>query len=165
MGKTFSNSATSQLYKRQLKPYGGDLIFKCNLSVNNLQTTISSQFLTEVIHSWILCKHNENIKVSKQVVWNHLDVCKKNGEAFYFDSWYQKGLQFIEHFYDFRNKKFYDFNYFSALYYIPNSDFLKFNSLKSSMSRNIKAQMEEEDIDYTAPTYFFNKINQNTKLC
>jgi len=57
-----------------------------NLSVNNLQTAISSQFLTEVIHAWILCKHNENINVSKQVVWNHFDICKKNSKAFYFDS-------------------------------------------------------------------------------
>jgi len=112
-----------------------------------------------------LCKHNENINVSKQVVWNHLDICKKNGKAFYFDSWYQKGIQFIEHFYDFRNKTFYDFNYFSALYDIPNSDFSKYNSLKSSILRNIKAQMEVKDINYTAPTYFFNRINQNTKLC
>jgi len=25
--------------------------------------------------------------------------------------------------------------------------------------------MEVEDIGYTAPTYFVNKINQNTKVC
>ena len=92
-------------------------------------------------------------------------MCKENGKAFYFDSWYQKSVQLIEHFYDVKNKMFYDFNYFSALYDIPNSDFLKYNSLKSSISRNIKSQMEVEDIGYTAPTYFFYIINPNTKLC
>ena len=58
-------------------------MLSCNLSVKTLRTTISSLVLTEVTHAWIFCKHNENIKVSKQVVWNHFDICKKNGEAFY----------------------------------------------------------------------------------
>ena len=40
-------------------------MFSCNLSVNNVQTTISSQVLTEVIHAWIFCKHNESINVGK----------------------------------------------------------------------------------------------------
>jgi len=126
----------SQLYKQQLKHYGGDLIFRCNLPVNNLQT-LSSKFLNEVIQAWVLCKHNDNIFVSKQVIRNQLDICKNNGDTFN-DNWYQKGIRFIEHIYDFRSKQSYDFNHLSTLYAIPQSDFLRYHSLKSSISRNIK---------------------------
>ena len=161
----FSNSVISKLYEKQLKNLGGDLIFKSNISVNNLQNIVPSQFLNDIIKAWALCRPNDTIPVSKQVLWNHSDICKSNGKPFYFDNWYQKGIQFLEHIYDFRSKRFYDFKFFSSLYDIPNSDFLKYHSLKSCISRTIKIQMELEEIVYTPPSYFFERINQNTKLC
>ena len=93
--------------------------------------------------------------MSKQTIWNHFDICKNNSKTLYFDSWYPKCIQFIEHFYDYINKTNYDFNHFSALHDIPNSDILKYHTLKISISPNIKSQMEVEDLCYTAPTYFF----------
>jgi len=74
----FSNSVISTLYEKQLKNLDGDLIFKCNLSVNNLPKNVPSQFLTDVIQAWVLCIPNNNIQVSKQVLWNHFDICKSD---------------------------------------------------------------------------------------
>jgi len=58
----------------------------------------------------------------------------------------------------------FDFNHLSTFYDIPQSDFLKYHSLKSSISRNIKLQGEVEVLSYTAPSYFTDKIHQNTKF-
>jgi len=99
----FSNSVISKLYEKQLKNLGGDLIFKCNISVNNFQKIVPSQFLNDIIKAWALCRPNDTIPVSKQVLWNHSDICTSNGKPFYFDNWYQKGIQFLEHIYDFRS--------------------------------------------------------------
>jgi len=93
-----SNSAISQLYKRQLNHYGGDLNFRRNISVNNIQSNISSNFLTEVIKAWIMCKYNDNIKVSKQVIWNHFDICKNNGKHFISIAGTKKAYNFLNTF-------------------------------------------------------------------
>ena len=47
---------------------------------------------------------------------------------------------------------------------MPHSDVWKYHSPKHSISRNIKLQMEVEEISYTAPSYFFDIIHQNKKL-
>jgi len=58
---------------------------------------VPSQFLNDIIKAWASCRPNDTIQVSKQVLWNHSDICKSNGKPFYFDNWYQKGIQFLEH--------------------------------------------------------------------
>ena len=40
-----------------------------------------------------------------------------------FYNWLEKGIVFIEHIYDYRNKQFYSFNEVQALYKVPQTDF------------------------------------------
>jgi len=71
----FSNSVISKLYEKQLKNLGGDLIFKSNISVNNLQNIVPSQFPNNIIKAWALCtcrpKYYGTILICARVMGNH----------------------------------------------------------------------------------------------
>jgi len=161
-----SDSLTSRIYSKQLNTYGGHILFKCNTSVQNLKhIKFNSQFLSEIVYAWIVGKHNDNIATSKQILWNHSEICRSNGNAFFYKNWFSKGIQYIEHIYDFRTKRFYYFEDFSMLYNIPRSDFLKYHILVTSVTPEIKANIEKEEMCYKVPTYIFDNIKENTKVC
>ena len=65
--------------------------------MTELSYTKGVYVLYKILNYWILCKYNDNIKVSKQLIWNHFDICKNNRKTFCFDRLYQKGIHFIEH--------------------------------------------------------------------
>ena len=91
-----------------------------NISKNNI-------FLNNILTSWIKIKNNfnkDNITAAKLIIWNNKKVIENKSTIFYKD-WYDRGIQFFEHIFDFRNNTFYNFETFSHLYDIPKNDFFK----------------------------------------
>ena len=63
----------------------------------------------------------------------------------FFDKiWFNRGIQLIEHIYDFRKKDFYNFTELSNLYNLPQKYFLFYNSLVSSISQEWKSKLKLE---------------------
>ena len=64
----------------------------------------------------------------------------------FFDKiWFDRGIQLIEHIYDFRTKEFYKFEELSNLYDLPQKYFLFYNSLVSSISNDWKSKLKLEN--------------------
>ena len=68
------------IYLKQLKKYGGELIFECNIHPQNINLK-KETFLYDVIKSWFEIKKTkqENTSTSSEILWNnqHIKVCIK----------------------------------------------------------------------------------------
>jgi len=82
---------------------------------------VSSQFLADVIQAWVLYKPNDNIQESKQVLWNHYIFIVST----------KKEYDLLKTSLTLEVKGFMIYTFFSSLYDIPKTDFLKYHSLKS----------------------------------
>ena len=85
----------------------------------------------------------ESIDVRKEIIWNNSFI-KANGKMFFDKIWFNRGIQLIEHIYDFRKKDFYNFTELSNLYNLPQKYFLFYNSLVSSISQEWKSKLKLE---------------------
>ena len=54
---------------------------------------------------------------------------------FFYENWYNRGLQYLEQIYDFRVGRFFNFQTFQEIYDIQANDFLKYNQLLSSIPK------------------------------
>ena len=82
-----------------------------------------------------------------------------------FYNWLERGITFIEHIYDYRNKRFYSFNEVQALYNVPQTDFLSYHQLIACIPTEWKSQLKNEEINYRAPEYLFEKLVPQLKTC
>ncbi len=65
-------------YNVELNKYGGDLIFKCNLSKNDANNIITKYtFLKQIVMSWckINYKHDQDI-ISNEIIWHNSKLKK-----------------------------------------------------------------------------------------
>ena len=130
-----------------LENFGGNLIFECNLHEKDVKEIIpKSGFLQDIVVAWckINFKHSEIENISKEITWNNTFI-KSNGKMFFEKSWFDRGIQLIEHIYDFRKKEFYNFNELLSLYDLPKKYFLFYNSLISSISKEWKSKLKVEN--------------------
>ena len=91
-----------------LTPHGGNIVFKCNINRTDIdKLKVPSIFLQQILEAWSKTAYNENIDtISKQIIWNNSHIhC--NNQMFFFKEWHNRGIQFVEHIYDYRNKRFY----------------------------------------------------------
>ena len=132
-----------ELYIENLNKIGGEAIFKANLKHTDVkQLNIKSKFLSEIIEAWAKINYQnfdcENESVSKQILWNNSYI-KNKCNTFFYKDWFDKGVNFIEHVYDFRIKTFLSFQDFQTFFNIESKDFLKYHKLINS----IPLRMEE----------------------
>ena len=113
--------------KNRLEKYGNSLIFDCEIDEKLIKRiSLNNNFLNNILTSWIKIKDNlnkDNIIVAKLIIWNNKNVTENKSTIFYKD-WFDRGIQFFEHIFDFRNSTFYNFETFSHLYDIPKNDLL-----------------------------------------
>ena len=69
--------------------------------------------------------------------WNNSNIKVENKPLFN-KTWYDRGIQLIEHLYDYRTHEFYTFTKFTDLYELPNYSFLLYMSLISSIPQKWK---------------------------
>ena len=84
---------------------------------------LNLDFLNDVHVAWSYAIFKDEItNFGKEIIWNNTNI-KSNTKPFMFYNWLERGITFIEHIYDYRNKRFYSFNEVQALYNVPQTDF------------------------------------------
>ena len=94
-----------KLYETMLNKYGKQLICKCNLNAKDTdKLEIKSRFLKDILLAWSNVNFWDDISnIGKEIIWNNTNI-KSNIKPFFFHDWVDKGIVFIEHIYDYRNK-------------------------------------------------------------
>ena len=92
---------------------------------------ILSTFLKDVLYSWAKASYTEPTCIGKEIIWNNSNITDQNKKTFFYhrSKWYDRGIKFIDHIYDYRIQRFYNFAEFKDLYQISEHFYLKYNSL------------------------------------
>ena len=132
------------IYLKQLKKYGGELIFECNINPKDIKLK-KETFLYDVIKSWFEIKKTkqENISTSSEIIWNNSHIKVLNKTLFY-ENWLNNGIKYVKHIYNYEQNCFYSFVNLTDKYNVPNTDFLKYMSLVRCISAAWKTNLQNE---------------------
>ena len=78
---------------------------------------------------------------------------------------HDRGIDLVEHLYDYRVREFYTFNQIKQLYDLENTEFLKYYTLIQSIPLHWKEKLKTEAISYQQPEHLILLINKQTKIC
>ena len=95
-------------------------------------------FLHDILAGW--CKINSSDTtnaVAKEIIWNNSQI-KCNNKVLFYREWFEQGIKFIEHIYDFRIRQLYTLEQLQNLYNISQNDFLKYYNIVSNIKREWK---------------------------
>jgi len=151
-----------------LNKYGNELIFESELSEKTI-TEISggNTFFHDVITSWsaantIYKSRHSQKRIKKEIIWNNKSITA-NGKTLFYRDWYDRGIKYIYQLFDFRNKTMYNFENIKYLYDINNNDFMKFNTLITSIPKEYKTEESIHDLDINQPDETLSKAIIKTK--
>ena len=149
-----------------LKKFGGEVIFRGNISYKDISKMgITSEFLINVLQAWSKINYKETLEnIGKEMVWNNSRIKDNNQEMFFYKSWYDRGIQYIEHLYNYRDRTFYDFQSFKNLYEVEDGDFLNYNILINNIPQEWKDILMTETINSPQRLTLFMKINDKMKF-
>ena len=162
--RLFDNSNSGQwklFYLSKINKFGGKLVFESNLDEHNaIKLFPNNRFLQDIIVSWVkINKENHHINgcIGKQILWNNINIRIDNKTIMY-KSWLEKGIQNIEHIFDYRKKDFYTFQEFSDLYTVPYNNFLKHNQIISCIPKEWKILLKSENINARRTISLLEKV-------
>ena len=99
--------------------------------------------------------------IGKELLWNNSFI-KNGGRPFFNQVWYERGIQFIEHIYDFRKKEFFKFSEIVDLYDLSHKYFLFYNSLVASILTEWKVKLKTEMMNIQRPkTLLMTSLEKN----
>ena len=102
-------------------------------------------FLRDILAGWCKINTSETTRViHKEIIWNNSQIKCNNKVLFYVD-WFEKGIKFIEHIYDFRFRKFHTIEQLQNLYNISENDFLKYYNIVSNITKEWKNKLKDEN--------------------
>ena len=142
-----------EIYLNQLKNYGKDLIFNCEINKNDISRIFSNNsFLSNILSAWcdikqMKTRNVDNSNINEEIIWNNSKLRQAN-KTFFYQSWFDRGIRFFKDIFNNETKKFYSFIELIDTYAIPASDFLKYMSLLSSIPDEIKSHLDLLMIDY-----------------
>ena len=111
---------------------------------NKIKST-GSTFLSDVVQSWSNIHFDNNPETIKsQTIWNNSFI-KNNNKLIFYKPWYAKGIKYIEHLFDKRQKNIYTFERIKTLHNLENSDFLKYHTLVRSIPISWKQRLKDEN--------------------
>ena len=127
-----NKSSCNTLYNSILNKYGGKLVFESDIDQADVKRMFKNNiFLSEIIQSWQFLKNKDTTPPQhKTVVWNNSSI-KQNNTTLIYPKWLDKGIKYIYQLFDFRTN--YTFEEFMFIYDIPDSDFLKYQTLVNSI--------------------------------
>ena len=124
-------------------------------------------FLNNILSAWINVQESFNTNktklIAKTIIWNYKDITQ-NGKTYFYNKWYEKGIMYLEHLFDYRTKTFYDFNFFSGLYDINQTEYFKYFQIICSIPTEMKKELTENGINLTQPQKLSTKINTTNKV-
>ena len=94
------------------------------------------------------------------VTWSHAIF-----KAFFLYDWLEKGFVCIGHIYNNRNKQVYSLNEVQNLSNVPQTDLLSYHQLIACIPTEWKNKLREEEINYRAPEYLFEKLVPELQTC
>ena len=155
-----------QLYETMLNKYGKQFLFKSNLNSQDMEKLeIKSRFLKDILVAWSYANFKDEISFfGKEIIWNNTNI-KTKTKPFLLYNWLEKGIVFIEHIYDYRNKRFYSFDEVQNLYNVPQTDFFSYHQIIACIPTEWKNKLKEEEMNYRAPEYLFEKLVPQLKTC
>ena len=113
--------------------------------------------------SWAKIKSSYDKNVERRfILWNNSNI-KVNGNPIFIKDWYNRGIKYVDHLYDFRSKKFYGFTQVKQIYGLNDGDFLKYYSVISSIPSNYKQNMNQHLITGTQNHNLLDKISVHKK--
>ena len=120
------------------------MIFECNIHPQNINLK-KETFLYDVIKSWFEIKKTkqENTSTSSEILWNNQHIKVLNKTLFY-ENWLNNGIKYIKHIYNYEQNRFYSFINLVDMYNVPNTDFLNYMSLVTSISTAWKTNLQNE---------------------
>ena len=147
-------------HNKNIAKYGGKLIFESNLNQNDIKINFHKPgFLQGILLAWNKIK--PNIKpvhiLGKEIIWNNLFL-KIGGRTFSDKTFFDRGIQFIEHIYDYRKNDFFDFRDFINVYELPNKYFLFYTSIVSCIPKEWKLTLKNENIKVQANESLFKQL-------
>ena len=89
-----------EIYLNQLKSYGKELIFNCEINKNDLSMILSKHsFLLDILLAWCNIKqvHTNNVdndNINEEIIWNNSKLRKAN-KTFFYQSWFDRGISFF----------------------------------------------------------------------
>ena len=145
------DSQLKAYYDHKLNVFGGNLIFESSLSQTDIKALFKKcSFLRDIILSWMLVKNTDKEPIiDREILWNNSNI-KIDKKTVFFKSWFEKGIKLIKHIFDYRTKDFYSFKDMVYIFNIPETDFLKYNSLKYSIPKKLKLLLNETNINQEA---------------
>ena len=127
-----NKSSCNTLYNSILNKYGGKLVFESDIDQADVKRMLKkNNFISEIIQSWQFLKNKDTTPPQhKTVVWNNSSI-KQNNTTLIYPKWLDKGIKYIYQLFDFRTND--TFEEFMFIYDIPDSDFLKYQTLVNSI--------------------------------
>ncbi len=153
-------------YNKELSKYGGDILFKSNLNSNDTKHLVKQySFLNNMLTSW--CKINYKhscTSISHEILWHNSNIKNERKITFFYKEWYDRGIRYLKHIYDFRIKDFYSFNDMKTIYDINNGDFLKYYKLLGNIKNEWKLEMKTVPLNNETQNYKINQCLSSTHI-
>ncbi len=107
-----THSQWKTAYKTELKKYGGDLVFKCNINHKDSKYICKKySFLNQIIQAWCRINYKQtNESISTEILWHNTHIKSNNSKTIFLKDWYDKGIMYVHHIYDYRIKQLYSFD-------------------------------------------------------
>ena len=105
----------------------------------------------------------KNMHIGNELIWNN-SLLKIDNKTVYYKNWMEKGIKYIKHIFDYRTKEFYTFTDMKHIYNIPDSDFLKYNSLKLNIPTDWKVKMQQANTNLENPTNMLEKLIKSKQI-
>ena len=138
-----------KIYKNLLDKNGNELIFESEIREKDIENIVNkNSFLFDILRVWVQTKQKENIEnnkrqhITKTVIWNNSEF-KVNGKLIFHREWFEKGIKYIEHLFDFRTKTYYSFEQMKYLYNLNDNQYLRYYQLISCIPSSYKDQLKE----------------------
>ena len=131
-----------KIYLNKLKNYGGEVLFECNCTKQEINTMIKKDtFLFDILTSWFTIKTACNdiaaINIKTEIVWNN-SLFKIANKTIFFKTWFERGIKYVHDFFNPQTRQWYNFIDLINIYNLPPSDFLNFMSLISCLRSTCK---------------------------
>ena len=141
-----NNSQWKIFFYNKLERFGNKLLFDCEIDNNIIEKIDKNKlFLFDVLHAWnnAISFYPHTKPLGKTIVWNNTKIFNK--DTFFFEDWYNNGIQYFEHLFDYRTNEWYSFEQLTHLYNLKRTDFIQYLRIKQSLSSDIKDALKKKE--------------------
>ena len=110
----------NKLYMQKLKPFGGSLLFECNLTDKDVDKIAkNNNFLRDILLAWCSCNAKTAIlSYRNEIIWNNTHI-NADGNTFIYLYRYQKGIKYFRDIYNDTTNKLYTFERLKDIFDLP----------------------------------------------